>query len=494
MKLTSLLGRARVSLLAFLGLVSLAVSFDASAIPIFARQTGFKCVACHVGGMYPQLTSLGRMFKLTGYTLGNANDIFNLTTNIDRPPVAVMVQTARQYYANTKNYGTPGAPATINGAAPSSAMDAQVFSVFAGGHITDNFGAFLQFTAGKYSGEQTSTANPGSTSGAWTGGSDNSEFRYADRMVGKDSDLIYGVYLNNRVLMSDVWNNMGPWQSGWINYFNTLSGPQAPTTFLMGETAQHTEVGVGAYLFKDKTWYAEFAVHKSPTHGPFSFLTSGNPPSNTFNGSNGTVIDPSPFLRLAYNKEWGPESFEVGLHAMTTYAHGINQLTGSPQNSDYSAPVSTYRDIGLDAQYQYVLDPHYFAAHARITRETMNNAFGSANYAGATASNPTDNLTETYADVTYIYKAKYGALLQYQGATGSNDLGLYGMNTVTGSPDWSAWTPNIFWAPVQNVRIGYMYTFYTKMGGTTGNQLTFSGASVSPHDFNTSMVYATLIY
>ncbi|MDE1943431.1 MAG: cytochrome C, partial [Betaproteobacteria bacterium] len=66
MKLTSLLERARRPLLALLGVVTLAASMDASAIPVFARQTGFKCVACHVGGEYPQLTSLGRMFKLTG--------------------------------------------------------------------------------------------------------------------------------------------------------------------------------------------------------------------------------------------------------------------------------------------------------------------------------------------------------------------------------------------------------------------------------------------
>jgi hypothetical protein len=293
--------------------------------------------------------------------------------------------------------------------------------------------------------------------------------------------------------MSDVWNNMGPWQSGWINYFNTMSAAQAPTTFLMGETSQHTEVGVGTYMFLDKTWYAEVGVHKSPTHGPFSFLTAGAAPSDTSNGSNGTVIDPSPYVRLAYNKEWGPNGFELGMHGRATYAHGvINHM------SDYSAPVSTYRDVGLDAQYQYVLDPHYFAAHARVTREMMNNAnvsVGSLNFAGLPAANPTDNLTETYADITYIYKAKYGAMLQYQAATGSNDTGLYTMN-ANGSPDWQALTPHVFWAPWQNVRIGAMYTVYTKMGGVSSNNgsLTSNGALVGPHDFNTGMLYATIIY
>ena len=54
-------------------LLSLAVSLlphSASALPVFARQTGQNCVACHAGGQFPELTPYGRMFKLTGYTIG----------------------------------------------------------------------------------------------------------------------------------------------------------------------------------------------------------------------------------------------------------------------------------------------------------------------------------------------------------------------------------------------------------------------------------------
>src|SRR5574340_1115454 len=43
---------------------------SAQAVPLFARQTGQNCVACHAGGQFPELTSYGRMFKLTGYTIG----------------------------------------------------------------------------------------------------------------------------------------------------------------------------------------------------------------------------------------------------------------------------------------------------------------------------------------------------------------------------------------------------------------------------------------
>ncbi|MGZ3236938.1 MAG: cytochrome C, partial [Burkholderiaceae bacterium] len=54
-----------------IGITALSISFDASAIPLYARQTGQNCVSCHAGGQFPELTSYGRLFKLTGYTMGS---------------------------------------------------------------------------------------------------------------------------------------------------------------------------------------------------------------------------------------------------------------------------------------------------------------------------------------------------------------------------------------------------------------------------------------
>ena len=39
----------------------------ANALPLYARQTGQPCAACHTA--FPELTPFGRRFKLTGYTL-----------------------------------------------------------------------------------------------------------------------------------------------------------------------------------------------------------------------------------------------------------------------------------------------------------------------------------------------------------------------------------------------------------------------------------------
>ena len=47
----------------------LCVPLAAQALPVFNRQTGQNCVACHAGGQFPELTPYGRMFKMTGYTI-----------------------------------------------------------------------------------------------------------------------------------------------------------------------------------------------------------------------------------------------------------------------------------------------------------------------------------------------------------------------------------------------------------------------------------------
>ena len=52
---------------ALIGTVLLTCGERADAVPSFARQTGFECTNCHLS--WPELTSVGRQFKLGGYTL-----------------------------------------------------------------------------------------------------------------------------------------------------------------------------------------------------------------------------------------------------------------------------------------------------------------------------------------------------------------------------------------------------------------------------------------
>src|ERR1700740_1522081 len=48
--------------------VMLLLGGQAAALPRYARQTGYPCVKCHVGGFGPQLTPYGVRFKLSAYT------------------------------------------------------------------------------------------------------------------------------------------------------------------------------------------------------------------------------------------------------------------------------------------------------------------------------------------------------------------------------------------------------------------------------------------
>ena len=71
---------------------------SANAIPAFNRQTGQNCVACHAGGQFPELTPYGRLFKLTGYTIGQRT-----------VPISAMAVASLSKVANTSKSDDPGA-------------------------------------------------------------------------------------------------------------------------------------------------------------------------------------------------------------------------------------------------------------------------------------------------------------------------------------------------------------------------------------------------
>src|ERR1700747_1469325 len=96
----------------------------ANSLPLYARQTGQPCAACHTA--FPELTPFGRRFKLGGYTMGGGDSSF---------PIAVMLQPA---FTRTE-VGQPGGAAPHFG--PNNNFAMQEVSLFTGGRITDNIGA-----------------------------------------------------------------------------------------------------------------------------------------------------------------------------------------------------------------------------------------------------------------------------------------------------------------------------------------------------------------
>ena len=114
---------------ALLGLVFLAVVLHVSgaqAVPSFARQTGQNCVACHAGGQFPELTPYGRVFKMTGYTIGQRTI-----------PLSIMGVASYAKVRDTAKSDDPSADFQKDGS-PIFASG----SIFLAGKVTENIGVF----------------------------------------------------------------------------------------------------------------------------------------------------------------------------------------------------------------------------------------------------------------------------------------------------------------------------------------------------------------
>ena len=153
------------ALVATLAFVALLLPDEASAIPAFNRQTGQNCVACHAGGQFPELDAYGRLFKLTGYTLGER-----------ALPISAMASASVSKVADTRRAPIPR---------PISRRRRPILataSLLLGGKVTDNVGAFAQVTYDPYA-----TQSPTATSTA-TRNADNIDIRYADRSSSRQRD------------------------------------------------------------------------------------------------------------------------------------------------------------------------------------------------------------------------------------------------------------------------------------------------------------------
>jgi hypothetical protein len=310
----------------FLGLLTLAAMLlpqGAGAIPLFNRQTGQNCVACHAGGQFPELTPYGRLFKMTGYTLG-----------VRTVPVSAMGLASVSKVANTSKSDDPSADFQKN--------DRPIFataSVFLGGKITDNIGAFTQFTWDPYA----TTTDSGGYKGAFS--ADNMDIRYADRLIGDTHEVIFGVSANNNPSVVDPWNTA----AAWMQYVPVPS----PTSsqFIDGATpypglaAGGNLGGLSAYAFVDQMLYLEVGDYRT-AKGLFSFMKAGLHDADVtkLRGDN-------PYLRVAVNHAWGANTLMVGLTHMTA------RVYDDPLDTSDPSTVHRYRDLALDAQYQYLLDP-----------------------------------------------------------------------------------------------------------------------------------------
>jgi hypothetical protein len=459
---------ALVLLSGVLAVQSLLHPGEASAVPAYARQTGQECIACHVS--FPELTPYGRYFKLTGYTIGKA--AFT-SEGFDHLPLAVMAQAS---VTSTRNNNMTD-PATGEIVPVTQRNNEAVFccaSLFLAGKLNDYMGGFVQWTYNNLS-----TSSDGSLGGH--SALDNTDLRVVGKYSGAGAavpDWIFGLTLHNNPTVQDVWNSTPAF--GFPYTTAPLANTPGAATQIDGALAQQV-AGMGGYVFWKKTLYAELSFYRT-ADGAFSFLRAGQ--DTATDGGVAALKGYNPYWRLAYNREWGANSLMVGTYGMVIKRY--------PSNFDTSTSTDRFRDTAVDAQYQYITDPHTFTAQVTYIDEkqsydasypvTVDTGAGIG--AGPAPENATDKLHTFKAKATYYLDRKYGGTLGYFSTSGSADAGLYGTDASGNSmrPDSSGYILELDYLPVQYVRLMLQYTAYTKFNGASNN---YDGFGRNASDNNT---------
>jgi hypothetical protein len=451
---------------------------EAQAIPSFARQTGQVCASCHTA--FPELTPFGRRFKLNGYTTGGGDSKI--------PPVAAMIiptftntRKGRDDVNFTQRLDDPYLPTGINpppyntqfGANNNLSM--QQASLFYGGQIYGNLGAFVQVTY--------DSAGKGLAL-------DNTDFRYADSVKLLGQDFVWGISANNVPSVQDVWNTTPAWGFPYVS--STLAPEFSPPgTLIEGPAFAGQVAGAGPYVFINDMIYLEVSAYKGLPHQTQSALGTGacGPGTATLgfpfacsygmgNGFGDRLNGAMPYWRAAIEPQWGNNSWEFGTFGL---------LANVYPSRDTTFGSNRYLDIGFDTQYQYINEEHAITAKATYIFEKQRT---NANYISAIVNGlPTfpdgtpyspyrgDSLRSFKASLGYVYDRTYSVTAQYFNVTGKADFTAYG--GAWGSPNGSGFVIDLaylpfskggpsFW-PWLNMRLGINYTHYFKINGGANN-------------------------
>jgi hypothetical protein len=411
----------------------------ASALPSFARQTGQTCSACHTA--FPQLTPFGRRFKLGGYTL-EGGDTRNL------PAVSFMIQSTFTHY----NMGLNGPPGTTyavpdpDGGFPNSNnfLDlAQQSSVFYGGKVWGNLGAFVQATYSNDYGRAFAL--------------DNTDIRYADTVKMNGVEVLYGLTVNNNPTVQDPWNTTPVWSNPFIQSSFALS----PVASTMIESWTPSQVlGAGGYVFVNDMFYAELSGYGSLSSRIQNSL-GVSPPQLGF-----TIDGVAPYYRVAMERNWGDHSLMVGAYGMSA---------SIIPNNIWGFGVDHFYDTGIDAQYQWISDQHAVTLRGNFIYE---NQGLNSTYAQGNSANPNNYLKTLKLSAEYVYDHTYAVTGTYFNINGSPDAIIFGSNVNT-SPNSAGFIFDIAYLPFSkggpqiwpwfNTRLGMSYTMFTKFDGGASN-------------------------
>jgi hypothetical protein len=445
-------------------LISLFVQVPAaSAIPSYARQTGFPCKSCHY--MPPELTPLGRAFKLNGYTMagkptvtspgkGNTSGL-NILESF---PLSVLFDTS---FTNLRS----PEPASQNG----SFQFPQQASLFLAGAWATHVGSFVQVTYTSQGDHFT-----------W----DNSDIRYANATKLFKKDLAYGITLNNNPTVEDLWNSTPAWGFPWVGS-DWAPGPTAGA-ILNGGLAQDV-AGVGGYAMWDNHLYVAGTVYRS------AHIGAAQP--NTGIGATINIRGVAPYWRLAWQQNSKNNNLMVG-----TYGIHMKSTPGAVTGLE-----DGYTDVAADFQYDRIIPQ--FRGDVLSIRGTYirENSSLLSTFTSGGASLVQNHLNTVLANAEYHFGDKYSATIGYFNVDGTTDPLLYSGETtpgdpttippVTGSlngdPRSNGVIANVSWWPVQNIGLTFQYTGYTRFNGAGTN---YDGSGRNAGSNNTLYLVARFVF
>lgn len=441
---------------AAIGLGALAfVPEQAFAVPSFARQTGMPCAACHT--VAPELTPFGRQFKLRGYTMGEQLKSKPFPNDL---PLAMGLQLGNTQVSDPHK----GANASTDFPRANKTIVQQVALYYAG-RIYGKLGALAQY-------------NWDGIGQAW--GAEMVDIRYADSAVFWGKGLVYGVTINNSPAVEDVWNTSPMW------FFPHLqdAGILPMNTSLMDMTLNNQVGGVGVYADYDGQFYVEVGVLRDGHTSIFRPLNSGDALTTAVAGT-------APHMRVAWEKDWGENSAEIGMHALRADIF--------PDPTKLSGPADRFTDLALDGQYQRIGMQHLFSLDAFFDTEKRD---WNASLPLGLASNASDRLDTVKVSAHYFYERKVGGGIGYFDYWGDRDMLKYGMGggmpsaagNATGSPDARGWMAEADYLPLpnnQNIKIGMRYTAYTTFNGSADD---YNGFGRNASDDNALFLYLWALY
>ena len=349
----------------------------AVSLPLYARQTGQPCATCHTA--FLELTPFGRRFKLGGYTLDGGD--------WKGPPFAVMLQPTFTHTQDAQPGGVAGFGVNNN-------LVLQQASLFTGGKITDNLGAFIQ---GTYSGIDPRYA--------W----DNTDIRLAKQIDVDGYTLLWGATVNNNPTVQDVWNTVPAWSFPYIS--SALAPMPTAKTFIDQVYAQQV-AGFTRYSFLDDTFYLEFGGYwplGPNTQRALGIIPTGESPINGI----------APYWRVAAEPIFGKHAWEFGTFGLASNVVPMG-IVGAGNDS--------FTDIGVDTQYQYLGDPHTVTVHGAWIHENHNT---SASQTLGLANNSKNQLRSLNVSASYIYDSTWSLTTGRVSVGGTADAALYGTFTGT---------------------------------------------------------------